>query len=435
MKVQSIFLFIPCVASFFWFLSYLLFTPKGSTYRKLSQFLLVFSLFLLFTILSLDNDAFMLMHFTLFKQVCALMMIPFFLKYIKSLEGKRPSGIFYNILSVAPYVQLVVGIESVFSIGYENAVGILVDSYTFQGPMFPYLPDRSQMLFYACSTYMFKSLLLANFLLFSINLMRCAVSGVCNINQVMGFLFKRRKAPVRPVQFFMSLLLFLIVVSALILGKDNSLDTIPLTALGSFLVALFLSMIAFVGAAGSQEYHSIPGLLNAVRFGRKADDEEAAFEEVLKAAETASGNESASERKAEDVVFHVTDAEKEEALDKLRETIGVKLEKYVVEDKLYLKHDLTLNNVADKLGVFKDELSDYINYRYDMSFQNYINMLRISYAEKYLMSHDRVTQNEIAMECGFSGASSFNSAFSKKNGVTPKIWKDRQLELLKNQEA
>ena len=435
MKVQSIFLFIPCVASFFWFLSYLLFTPKGSTYRKLSQFLLVFSLFLLFTILSLDNDAFMLMHFTLFKQVCALMMIPFFLKYIKSLEGKRPSGIFYNILSVAPYVQLVVGIESVFSIGYENAVGILVDSYTFQGPMFPYLPDRSQMLFYACSTYMFKSLLLANFLLFSINLMRCAVSGVCNINQVMGFLFKRRKAPVRPVQFFMSLLLFLIVVSALILGKDNSLDTIPLTALGSFLVAFFLSMIAFVGAAGSQEYHSIPGLLNAVRFGRKADDEEAAFEEVLKAAETASGNESASERKAEDVVFHVTDAEKEEALDKLRETIGVKLEKYVVEDKLYLKHDLTLNNVADKLGVFKDELSDYINYRYDMSFQNYINMLRISYAEKYLMSHDRVTQNEIAMECGFSGASSFNSAFSKKNGVTPKIWKDRQLELLKNQEA
>ena len=435
MKVQSIFLFIPCVASFFWFLSYLLFTPKGSTYRKLSQFLLVFSLFLLFTILSLDNDAFMLMHFTLFKQVCALMMIPFFLKYIKSLEGKRPSGIFYNILSVAPYVQLVVGIESVFTIGYENAVGILVDSYTFQGPMFPYLPDRSQMLFYACYTYMFKSLLLANFLLFSINLMRCAVSGVCNINQVMGFLFKRRKAPVRPVQFFMSLLLFLIVVSALILGKDNSLDTIPLTALGSFLVALFLSMIAFVGAAGSQEYHSIPGLLNAVRFGRKADDEEAAFEEVLKAAETASGNESASERKTEDVVFHVTDAEKEEALDKLRETIGVKLEKYVVEDKLYLKHDLTLNNVADKLGVFKDELSDYINYRYDMSFQNYINMLRISYAEKYLMSHDRVTQNEIAMECGFSGASSFNSAFSKKNGVTPKIWKDRQLELLKNQEA
>ena len=435
MKIQAVFLYLPCVASFFWFLSYLLFTPKGSSYRKLSQFLLVFSLFLLFTILSLDNDAFMLMQFTLFKQVTALMMIPFFLKYIKTLEGKRPSGVFYNILSVVPYVQLMVGIESVYSVGYETAVGILVDSYTFQGPMFPYLQDRNQILYYACYTYMFKGLLLANFLLFSINLMKCAVSGVCNIKQVWGFLFKRRMAPVRPVQFFMSLLLFLVVVSALILGKDNSLDTIPLTALGSILVALFVSMIAFVGTAGSQEYHSIPGLLNSVRFGRKTDDEETVFEEVLKPSEVAPGKDFATEKRTEDIVLHVTDAAKEEALEKLRETISVKLEKFVVEDKLYLKHDLTLNNVADKLGVFKDELSDYINYRYDMSFQNYINMLRISYAEKYLMSHDRVTQNEIAMECGFSGASSFNSAFSKKNGVTPKIWKDRQLELLKNQEA
>ena len=138
----------------------------------------------------------------------------------------------------------------------------------------PYLQDRNQILYYACYTYMFKGLLLANFLLFSINLMKCAVSGVCNIKQVWGFLFKRRMAPVRPVQFFMSLLLFLVVVSALILGRDNSLDTIPLTALGSILVALFVSMIAFVGTAGSQEYHSIPGLLNSVRFGRKTDDEE-----------------------------------------------------------------------------------------------------------------------------------------------------------------
>ena len=435
MKIQAIFLFIPCVASFFWFLSFVLFSPKGSSYRKLSQFLLVFSLFLLFTILSLNNDSFMLMHFTLFKQVTALMMIPYFFKYIKSLEGKKPSGIFYNLLSVIPYLQLVIGIESVFSGGYENAIGILIDSYTFQGPMFPYLPDHGQMLFYASYTYMFKALLLVNFLFFSINLMKCAVSGVCNIRQVMDFLFRRRKAPVKPVQYFMSLLLFLVVVTALILGRDNSLDTIPLTALGSLLVALFLSMIAFVGAAGTQEHQSIPGLLNAVRFGRKYEDDDLGIEDAGIDSDSDSDIENGIGRKTEEPAFRISDQEKEEALDKLRETIGVKLEKYVVEDQLYLKHDLTLSYVADKLGVFKDELSDYINYRYDMSFQNYINMLRITYAEKYLMSHDRVTQNEIAMECGFSGASSFNSAFSKKNGVTPKIWKDRQLELLKNQEA
>ena len=432
MKIQSIFLFLPCIASFFWFLFYLLFSFKGAAYRKLAQFLLIVSLFLLFTILSIKDDAFMLMHFTLFKQVCALLMVPYFLKYIKALQGTKPSGVVYNILSVIPYIQLVVGIETVFSVGYENAVGILIDSYTFQGPMFPYLPDRSQMLFYACYTYMFKTMLLANFMLFSVSLMKCAVSGVCNFRQVTGFLFRKKKAPIRPVQYFLALLMFLIVVPALILGRDNTLDTVALTALGSFLVAFFISMIAFVGTAGTSEYQSIPGILKMVRFGA-ADDYEANAEED--AAEHEIQNEAEAERIADEPVFRITDSEKEEALDKLREAISVKLEKYLIEDQLYLKHDLTLNYVADKLGVFKDELSDYINYRYGMSFQNYINNLRISYAEKYLMAHDRVTQNEIAVECGFSGASSFNSAFSKKNGVTPKIWKDRQLELLKNQEA
>ncbi len=432
MKIQSIFLFLPCIASLFWFLFYLLFSSKGAAYRKLAQFLLIVSLFLLFTILSIKDDAFMLMHFTLFKQVCALLMVPYFLKYIKALQGTRPSGVVYNILSVIPYIQLVVGIETVFSVGYENAVGILIDSYTFQGPMFPYLPDRSQMLFYACYTYMFKSMLLANFMLFSVSLMKCAVSGVCNFKQVTGFLFRKKKAPIRPVQYFLALLMFLIVVPALILGRDNTLDTVALTALGSFLVAFFISMIAFVGTAGTSEYQSIPGILKMVRFGAADDYEDDAEED---AAEQEIRNEAEAERIADEPVFRITDSEKEEALDKLREAINVKLEKYLIEDQLYLKHDLTLNYVADKLGVFKDELSDYINYRYGMSFQNYINNLRISYAEKYLMAHDRVTQNEIAVECGFSGASSFNSAFSKKNGVTPKIWKDRQLELLKNQEA
>lgn len=433
MKIQSIFLFLPCVASLFWFLFYVLFSSKGAAYRRLAQFLIIVSLFMLFTILSIKDDAFMLLHFTLFKQVSALFMIPYFLKYIKSLDGSRPSGVIYNVLRVIPYIQLVVGIETVFSVGYENAVGILVDSYTFQGPMFPYLADRSQMLFYACYTYMFKAILLADFMLFSVHLMKCAVSGTCNIKQVMGFFLKKRRVPVKPVQFFLALLLFLIVVSALILGRDNSLDTVFLTALGSFLVAFFVSMIAFVGTAGTSERQSIPGILRMLRFGQSDEeleelDNETEIEDDVK-------NESETGLNSGDPVFSITDSEKEEALDRLREAIGVKLDKYLVEDRLYLKHDLTLNFVADKLGVFKDELSDYINYRYGMSFQNYINVLRISYAEKYLMAHDRVTQNEIAVECGFSGASSFNSAFSKKNGVTPKIWKDRQLELLKNQES
>ncbi len=430
MNIQSIFLLIPCIAGFFWLFSYLLFASKGVVYRRFAQFLTVTSLFLLFAVLSAKDDAFMLLHFTLFKQVCALLIIPYFIKYIKSLDGERPSGVLYSVLSAAPYIQLVVGIESVFSIGYWNGVSILLDSYTFQGPMFPYLQDRSQMIFYAGYTYMFRAMLLLDFLMFSVYLMRCAISGKCRFSQVTGFFFKSKKAPVKPVQFFIALLLLLLVVSALVLDRSSVMDNLPLLITGCIILAVLISLLSFVGTAGTSDYQSIPGILKTVRFGMVEEEKDEDNEEASN-----SEKESGNQFDTVESVLNVPDTDRQEALEKMRESIAEKLDRYLIGEQMFLKRDLTINSVADKLGVFKDELSDYISYRYDMSFQNYINMLRIGYAEKYLMSHDRATQNEIALECGFSGASSFNSAFSKKNGVTPKIWKDRQLALLKNQEA
>lgn len=424
MKIQFFFLLLPCVAAIFWLLAYLLFASKGDVFRKMTRFIVLLSLFLIFTLLSLNESGRMLLHFTLFKQVCALLMIPYFLIYINALQGTKPKGVFFKILAIVPYVQLVVGIESVFSVGYENALRILIDSYTFQGPMFPYL-DNSQMVFYATYTYMFKTFLLADFLLFSISLMTCAISGSCSLKEIGAFYFKGTRAPLRPVQYFQALLLFLIIVSALILGKTSYIENVPLAAAGSIAIAFFLSLIAFVGAAGTAERQSVSSILKMVRFGGQPMPDLPVSSDTVETTDTEDDVTAIQE-------FVVAD---EDARSRMREEIDAKLSDIVEGEELYLKRDLTLTLVADRLGVFKDELSDYINYRYGMSFQNYINMLRISYAEKFILSHDRVTQKDIALACGFSGASSFNTAFSKKNGVTPKIWKDRQLESLRNKEA
>lgn len=427
MKIQFFFLLLPCVAGFFWLLAYLLFASRGEVFRRFKQFLTVVSLFLLFTLLSINDDTVMLLQFTLFKQVCALLIIPYYIKYIYALQGKKPSSVLFTILALVPYVQLVVGIESVFSVGYDNAKSILIDSYTFQGPMFPYLPGKDQIAFYGGYTYLFKTLILADFMLFSISLMKCAVSGACSFKDVLAFLFKKKAAPIRPIQFFLGLLLFLIIVSALILGKSSYIENIPLAAAGSFAIAFLLSLIAFVGTAGTVEYDSIPGIKKTVRFGKLEEPDDIAEEDVE--------DDSDVQKADEQVAFKFTDAEKVEALNKLREVVDEKLETIVVGEQLFLKHDLTLAFAADRIGVLKDELSDYIAYKYGMSFQNYINMLRVNYAEQYLLSHDDATQKVIALACGFSGASSFNSAFSKQNGVTPKIWKDRQLESQKSKKS
>ena len=437
MKIQSFFLLLPCLASIFWLLAYLLFASKGVAIRKMRRFLAVLSLFLLFTLLSQNDSSRLLLHFTLFKQVCALLLIPSYLSYIYSLKETKTKGVFFIIMNYIPYLHLIMGIVSVFSIGYDTALSILIDSYTFQGPMFPYLPDNSQMVFYATYTYIFKTFLLADFLLFSICLMSCVISGVCTIKDVGSFFFRGTKAPVKPVQLFVALLLFLILVSALILGKSSYIENVVLAALGSLFIAFLLSMIAFIGTVGGVESNSIRGILRTVRFGGESlPDEEFQDDAALsESVETTDHAADESGRKPDMFINSDSGLMNEDALNRLRDEISSKLSDLVEGEALYLKHDITLSSVADKMGVLKDELSDYLDYKYGLSFQNYINMLRINYAEKFLMSHDDVTQKEIALACGFSGASAFNSAFSKQKGVTPKIWKDRQLELQKNREA
>ena len=435
MKTQFYFLLLPCVASFFWFLAYLLFTTKNVVYRKLTRFLAITSFFFLFTLLSQNENGRMMLHFVLFKQVSALLMIPAFIAYIKSLTGEKPSGIPYIVLSVVPYVQLIVGIESVFSVGYENAVRVMIDSYTFQGPMFPYLSNHAEMVFYAGYTYMFKAFLLADFFMFSIGVMSCAISGACNIQTVGSFFFRGKKAPLKPVQYFLALLMFLVVVTALILGKASIAEDPILIAVGSVFIAVVLSMIAFVGTVGSADKRSIPGIMRTVRFGVDEDPDQVQAEDSSVIPESVDNKNVTPSFAANPVAEHMPYRSREEEQGLIRAEIASKLAGIMEGEELFLKRDITLTAVADRLGVFKDDLADYIDYKYEMSFQNYINMLRISYSEKYIMTHDRVTQNDIALVCGFSGASSFNTAFSKKNGVTPKIWKDRQLEMLKNQEA
>ena len=115
----------------------------------------------------------------------------------------------------------------------------------------------------------------------------------------------------------------------------------------------------------------------------------------------------------------------------LGESFESEFERFMLERKMYLRRDLSLSHAAEWLGVEKVKLSDYMERTYGMSFMSYLNMLRIDYAELYILGHGDVTQKDIALACGFSGASAFNTTFSKLTGVTPKIWKDRYSEMAK----
>ena len=63
-----------------------------------------------------------------------------------------------------------------------------------------------------------------------------------------------------------------------------------------------------------------------------------------------------------------------------------------------------------------------VNNTFNMGFPEVVNILRIDYAEQYIINNPDAKQSEIATKCGFLSASTFNTIFKKVTGMTPKMW-------------
>lgn len=104
------------------------------------------------------------------------------------------------------------------------------------------------------------------------------------------------------------------------------------------------------------------------------------------------------------------------------EDLRIRFEDLIVTEQLFLKQGIRIADIATMLETNRTYVSRLVNNTYNMSFSDYINTLRIDYAEQYLLHHKDARQSDIAEACGFPNASAFNNVFKKITGVTPKIW-------------
>jgi AraC-like DNA-binding protein len=92
------------------------------------------------------------------------------------------------------------------------------------------------------------------------------------------------------------------------------------------------------------------------------------------------------------------------------------------EQKIYLEPELTLTDLARKIGTNASLLSKVINSTYGQNFNDYINRFRVDEAVKLM--NDPAYKNfnilVVAYDAGFNSKSTFNRAFKKVTGVTPK---------------
>ncbi|MEM9340147.1 MAG: helix-turn-helix domain-containing protein [Bacteroidota bacterium] len=105
-------------------------------------------------------------------------------------------------------------------------------------------------------------------------------------------------------------------------------------------------------------------------------------------------------------------------LDRLKE----QLDQLMLEKKPYLNRNLLKSDLAELLGVNNPEVARLLNERIGMNFFEYINYYRIK--EFIALAKTEKAQNltffGLAQEAGFNSKTTFNNAFKKLMGTSPK---------------
>jgi AraC-like DNA-binding protein/ketosteroid isomerase-like protein len=98
------------------------------------------------------------------------------------------------------------------------------------------------------------------------------------------------------------------------------------------------------------------------------------------------------------------------------------------QHNVYLEEDVTLANLASRMNVSTNHLSQVINSEFKLNFFDFMNSYRVE-AAKALMQNPKHKEDSIvtiAEASGFQSTSAFYTAFKKRTGMTPSDYKNPQ---------
>jgi len=101
-----------------------------------------------------------------------------------------------------------------------------------------------------------------------------------------------------------------------------------------------------------------------------------------------------------------------------------KVEQSIVEEKMYRNPELTLTDLANQLGTNPSLLSKIINRSFGKNFNDYVNQYRVLEVKENLANpaNAHLTIMSLAYDAGFNSKATFNRAFKKFTGDSPKTY-------------
>ena len=99
-----------------------------------------------------------------------------------------------------------------------------------------------------------------------------------------------------------------------------------------------------------------------------------------------------------------------------------RIDELMEREQLFLNPELKVGDVAAILGVNSRYVSDSINTSRDCSFAQFMNRLRVEYAQHMMQQSPEKKLSEVWVASGFANESTFFRAFKSITGITPKEW-------------
>jgi len=108
-----------------------------------------------------------------------------------------------------------------------------------------------------------------------------------------------------------------------------------------------------------------------------------------------------------------------------KDIVSRRINELMEDEHAYRDSEINLSSLANRLSITRHQLSEYLNEQLGTKFRDYVSRYRIDEAQNILRENGNANIMAVCFRVGFNSKSSFNTAFKKFTGLTPKEFRSR----------
>lgn len=437
----SLFLFLPVAFCLFWIVIHCWLSSRADAFWLILLSLLDMALFLLtdscYLIPGVSFRTLSVM--ALLAQLTAPIIIPLCWLYIERLRfgtGSKLTHPAHLLWIILPVILFTAAIVLTSLIGFNEAQNFFTRLYTEGNSIAFEYKGSILYTYYLWIVVVYRIVLIFELVSFVTWLVYLFKKDKLRIQNLVKFFKSNKSIRLYELQIYSLIPAALIFASKLFLFKDFTDTHLAVVVIVNLGLTISLMLYYFLTPFSARRTLTLNQIKHSFLYNygdkNKSDEVEALIGELVDEAEEA------ALRRIRDKIGDTLTQDATEEIhpsvastlftaisnnwDEDSDSLTARFQQLMTEEQLFLQPGLSLQDVADKMHTNKTYVSKLVNNNYNLGFPELVNILRVDYAEQYLLTHRDLKQSEVATACGFQSASSFNIIFKKITGVTPKVW-------------